>query len=81
MCAPPRRFSQLTTAFLASIRQGIHRKPYSRLTILSFLLISLPSPAALLALSFPRVEIPLLPKINKHLWVFTLFEEWRKHLR
>ena len=40
MFAPPRRFSQLTTAFLASIRQGIHRKPYSRLTILSFLLNS-----------------------------------------
>ena len=38
MFAPPRRFSQLTTAFLASIRQGIHRKPFSRLTILSFLL-------------------------------------------
>ena len=38
MCAPPRRFSQLTTAFFASIRQGIHRKPFSRLTILSFLL-------------------------------------------
>ena len=36
MFAPPRRFSQLTTAFLASIRQGIHRKPFSRLTILSF---------------------------------------------
>ena len=40
MFAPPRRFSQLTTAFLASIRQGIHLKPYSRLTILSFLLKS-----------------------------------------
>ena len=38
MFAPPRRFSQLTTAFLASIRQGIRHKPYSRLTILSFLL-------------------------------------------
>ena len=40
MLAPPRRFSQLTTAFFASIRQGIHRKPFSRLTILSFLLKS-----------------------------------------
>ena len=36
MCAPPRRFSQLAAAFLASIRQGIHLKPFSRLTILSF---------------------------------------------
>ena len=25
--APPRRFSQLTTAFFANIRQGIHHKP------------------------------------------------------
>ena len=37
MCAPPRRFSQLTAAFFAGIRLGIHRKPYSRLTILLFL--------------------------------------------
>ena len=37
MFAPPRRFSQLATAFLASIRQGIHPKPFSRLTILFFL--------------------------------------------
>ena len=36
MCAPPRQFSQLATAFFAWIRQGIHRKPYSRLTILLF---------------------------------------------
>ena len=36
MFAPPRCFSQLTTAFLASIRQGILRKPFSHLTILSF---------------------------------------------
>ena len=36
MCAPPRRLSQLATAFFASIRQGIHRKPFYRLTILSF---------------------------------------------
>ena len=36
MCAPRRQFSQLATAFLASIRQGIHHKPSSRLTILSF---------------------------------------------
>ena len=35
MCAPPHGFSQLTTAFFASTRQGIHRKPFSRLTILS----------------------------------------------
>ena len=28
MCAPPRGFSQLTTAFFASIHQGIRRKPY-----------------------------------------------------
>ena len=34
--APPRRFSQLVAAFLASIRQGIRRKPFSRLTILLF---------------------------------------------
>ena len=27
MCAPPRRFSQLTTSFLASARLGIHRVP------------------------------------------------------
>ncbi len=27
MCAPPHGFSQLATAFFASIRQGIHRKP------------------------------------------------------
>ena len=39
MCASPPGFSQLTTAFFASIRQGIHRKPYSRLTILLFVLI------------------------------------------
>ena len=38
MCAPPHGFSQLATAFFASIRQGIHRKPYSRLTILLFAL-------------------------------------------
>ena len=36
MFAPPRSFSQLTTAFFASIRQGIHRKPLFRLTILLF---------------------------------------------
>ena len=36
MFAPPRRFSQLTTAFFASIRQGILHKPFSRLTILLF---------------------------------------------
>ena len=34
MCAPPRSFSQLTTAFFASLLPGIHRKPFSRLTIL-----------------------------------------------
>ena len=34
--APPRRFSQLAAAFLAAARQGIRRKPSSRLTILSF---------------------------------------------
>ena len=28
MCAPPRGFSQLATAFLASIRQGIRREPF-----------------------------------------------------
>ena len=28
MCAPPRSFSQLTTAFFALIRLGIHRKPF-----------------------------------------------------
>ena len=28
MCAPPRGFSQLATAFFASIRQGIRRKPF-----------------------------------------------------
>ena len=27
MFAPPRHFSQLTTAFFALIRQGIHHKP------------------------------------------------------
>ena len=37
MFAPPRRFSQLTTAFFALIRQGILHKPFSRLTILLFL--------------------------------------------
>ena len=36
MFAPPRRFSQLAAAFLASIRQGIRHKPFSRLTILLF---------------------------------------------
>ena len=36
MFAPPRRFSQLATAFFALIRQGIRRKPFSRLTILLF---------------------------------------------
>ena len=35
MFAPPRRFSQLAAAFIAPIRQGIRRKPCSRLTILS----------------------------------------------
>ena len=34
--APPRRFSQLVTAFFALIRQGIHHKPYFHLTILLF---------------------------------------------
>ena len=34
--APPRRFSQLVTAFFARIRQGIRHKPFSRLTILLF---------------------------------------------
>ena len=34
ICAPPRSFSQLITAFLASLLQGIHHKPFSRLTIL-----------------------------------------------
>ena len=34
MFAPPLSFSQLTTAFFARMRLGIHRKPYSRLTIL-----------------------------------------------
>ena len=34
--APPRRFSQLVTAFFALIRQGIHHKPFSLLTILLF---------------------------------------------
>ena len=37
MFAPPRQFSQLATAFFALIRQGIHLKPFSRLTILLFL--------------------------------------------
>ena len=36
MFAPPRRFSQLATAFFALIRQGIHHKPFFRLTILLF---------------------------------------------
>ena len=36
MCAPPRRFSQLTAAFLAIARLGIHHKPFFRLTILLF---------------------------------------------
>ena len=36
MFAPPRRFSQLAAAFFAGIRQGIRRKPFSRLTILLF---------------------------------------------
>ena len=36
MFAPPRQFSQLTTAFFASIRQGIHHKPFFLLTILLF---------------------------------------------
>ena len=36
MCAPPRGFSQLATAFFASIRLGIRRKPFFRLTILLF---------------------------------------------
>ena len=36
MCAPPHSFSQLAAAFFASIRQGIHHKPFSRLTILLF---------------------------------------------
>ena len=35
VCAPPRRFSQLAAAFFALARQGIRRKPSSRLTILS----------------------------------------------
>ena len=34
ICAPPRSFSQLVTAFFASLLQGIHHKPFSRLTIL-----------------------------------------------
>ena len=38
MCAPPRSFSQLATAFFASIRLGIRHKPVFRLTILLFLL-------------------------------------------
>ncbi len=36
MFAPPRRFSQLATAFFALIRQGIRHKPFFRLTILLF---------------------------------------------
>lgn len=36
MCAPPHGFSQLATAFFAIILQGIHRKLFSRLTILLF---------------------------------------------
>jgi hypothetical protein len=36
MFAPPRRFSQLATAFFALIRQGIRHKPLFRLTILLF---------------------------------------------
>ena len=39
MFAPPRRFSQLTTAFFANLRLGIHLKPFSLLTILLFPLI------------------------------------------
>ena len=34
--APPRRFSQLVTAFFALLRQGIRRKPFFLLTILLF---------------------------------------------
>ena len=38
ICAPPRSFSQLITAFFAGWLQDIHHKPILRLTILCSLL-------------------------------------------
>ena len=38
ICAPPRSFSQLITAFFAGRLQDIHHKPILRLTILCSLL-------------------------------------------
>ena len=40
ICAAPRGFSQLITAFFASQLLGIHHKPILRLTILSFPLLT-----------------------------------------
>jgi hypothetical protein len=65
MFAPPRRFSQLATAFLASIRQGIHRKPFSRLTILFFLGTKARTPRLPTHFSVARLEtLCLLSKIT-----------------
>ena len=65
MCAPPRRFSQLAAAFLASIRQGIRLKPFSRLTILSFLEAKAP-PLPLQPLYFPSLVRRLPPPVKDH---------------
>ena len=66
MCAPTRSFSQLTTAFFASIRQDIHHKPYFHLTILLFALLN-PMPAlplrCLANYSFPLLGSYPLSKI------------------
>ena len=62
MFAPPRRFSQLATAFFASIRQGIRRKPLFRLTILSFLLHI--THHKLLTSPYQRVLAPSFPHVK-----------------
>jgi hypothetical protein len=65
MFAPPRRFSQLAAAFLASIRQGIHLKPFSRLTILFFLGTKASAPT-LHSLAFRPSFGGLMPPVKDH---------------
>ena len=77
MCAPPRRFSQLTTAFFASIRQGIHRKPFYRLTILSFLLKFMPSPASPSSTFLPSGEMSQRPIVSCQRSCAPLAHSWR----
>ena len=70
ICAPPRSFSQLITAFFAGWLQDIHHKPIRRLTILFSLLKKCSFPAPFLR----KISSPYFPAFLSSL-LFTIREK------